>query len=88
MKRTPPGRAPPTRRARSAPHHSNNQGSGNSGVNNGENYDADESDSNGEDLSTEYHHVALQVRLSPFALLNIGAIANPVIFFLCLSFLT
>lgn len=47
VKKTPAGRQPPMRRAQSAPNHHNSD------------YDADESDT--DDLSSEYHHVALQL---------------------------
>ncbi|TRY67573.1 hypothetical protein TCAL_07827 [Tigriopus californicus] len=47
VKKTPAGRQPPMRRAQSAPNHHNSD------------YEADESDS--DDLSSEYHHVALQL---------------------------
>ena len=60
MKKTPAFRKPPNsmRKVRSAPHHNaRNASTPNSGANS--DYDADESDN--EDLSSEFHHVALQL---------------------------
>ena len=56
MKRTPFNKAPSLRKVRSAPH-VRNISTPNSGA--GSDYDADESDN--EDLSSEFHHVALQL---------------------------
>ena len=47
------------RRIRSAPHHTRKSSPSGSTANANSDYDADESDS--EDLSSEYHHVALQL---------------------------